>query len=106
MVRLGLAYHPGETYKILIFLLQAVIMGRYVLVRVRGLEPPLSCLKQILSLPRLPFRHTRTRPECACSTGPRQGAQPPRRLWLSLGLVDGAERSAEHAGKDGPGGLP
>ena len=59
MVRLGPAYHPRETDKILILLFQAVIMGRYVLVRVRGLEPPLSCLKQILSLPRLPFRHTR-----------------------------------------------
>ena len=29
------------------------------LVRVKGLEPPLPCGKQILSLPRLPFRHTR-----------------------------------------------
>src|SRR5215469_16312159 len=26
----------------------------------KGLEPPLCCQKQILSLPRLPFRHTRT----------------------------------------------
>ena len=59
MVRPALAYHLGETYKILILLFQSVSMGRYVLVRVRGLEPPLSCLKQILSLPRLPFRHTR-----------------------------------------------
>jgi hypothetical protein len=30
------------------------------LVRVKGLEPPLPYGKQILSLPRLPFRHTRT----------------------------------------------
>jgi hypothetical protein len=29
------------------------------LVRVKGLEPPLPYGKQILSLPRLPFRHTR-----------------------------------------------
>ena len=35
-------------------------MGRYVVVRVKGLEPPLPYGKQILSLPRLPFRHTRT----------------------------------------------
>jgi hypothetical protein len=28
-------------------------------VRVKGLEPPLPYGKQILSLPRLPFRHTR-----------------------------------------------
>ena len=61
---------------------------------------------RILSLPRLPFRHTRTRPECACSTGPRQGRSRPAAFGLSLGLVDGAERSAEHAGKDGLGGLP
>jgi FMN phosphatase YigB (HAD superfamily) len=31
------------------------------LVRVKGLEPPLPYGKQILSLPRLPFRHTRAR---------------------------------------------
>ena len=31
------------------------------LVRVKGLEPPLPYGKQILSLPRLPFRHTRIR---------------------------------------------
>ena len=31
------------------------------LVRVKGLEPPLPYGKQILSLPRLPFRHTRNR---------------------------------------------
>jgi hypothetical protein len=29
------------------------------MVRVKGLEPPLPYGKQILSLPRLPFRHTR-----------------------------------------------
>lgn len=29
------------------------------MVRVKGLEPPLPFRKQILSLPRLPFRHTR-----------------------------------------------
>ena len=29
-----------------------------ILVLVKGLEPPLGCPKQILSLPRLPFRHT------------------------------------------------
>src|SRR5205085_2327290 len=57
------------------------------LVRVKGLEPPLPYGKQILSLPRLPFRHTRTRPECACSTGPRQGAQPPRRLSLGTAVI-------------------
>ena len=34
-------------------------MDRHVLVRVKGLEPPLPYGKQILSLPRLPFRHTR-----------------------------------------------
>ena len=27
-------------------------------VPVEGLEPPLTCVKQILSLSRLPFRHT------------------------------------------------
>ena len=59
MVRLGLAYHPGETDKCLILLFQAVSMGRYVLVRVKGLEPPRPFGQQILSLPRLPFRHTR-----------------------------------------------
>jgi hypothetical protein len=34
-------------------------MSHHMLVRVKGLEPPLPYGKQILSLPRLPFRHTR-----------------------------------------------
>ena len=38
-------------------------MGRYVLVRVKGLEPPRPFGQQILSLPRLPFRHTRAVPQ-------------------------------------------
>ena len=33
--------------------------GLIQLVRARGLEPPRHCWQQILSLPRLPFRHAR-----------------------------------------------
>jgi hypothetical protein len=36
-------------------------------VRVKGLEPPLPYGKQILSLPRLPFRHARLPQHSACS---------------------------------------
>src|SRR5205814_3509736 len=64
-------------------------------VRVKGLEPPLPYGKQILSLPRLPFRHTRTRAECACSACLRQGAQT--RGGHHWGTVDAAARSADRA---------
>jgi hypothetical protein len=37
------------------------------LVRARGLEPPRSFEQQILSLPRLPFRHARLPQHSACS---------------------------------------
>jgi hypothetical protein len=43
------------------------------LVRVKGLEPPLPFGKQILSLPRLPFRHTRL---CAPAGVPRIAFSP------------------------------
>src|SRR5579871_3878035 len=58
-------------------------MGRHVLVRVKGLEPPLPYGKQILSLPRLPFRHTRADPRTATlpapantASGGGEGARP------------------------------
>ena len=77
MVRRGPAHHPEEIDKILILLFQAVSMGRYVLVRVKGLEPPLPYGKQILSLPRLPFRHTRadrfSMPAPVAGSAPRAG---------------------------------
>jgi hypothetical protein len=73
------------------------------LVRVKGLEPPLPYGKQILSLPRLPFRHTRTRAECACSAPSRQGPGHGRKQARSVDLTAG---SADRAGKDASEEVP
>lgn len=45
------SYNPHDKY-------DYTISFCWEMVPVKGLEPPLSLLKQILSLPRLPFRHT------------------------------------------------
>ena len=70
-------------------------MGRYVLVRVKGLEPPLPYGKQILSLPRLPFRHTRINHLAAhhCSSLSPSGAR-----HASCGILPGCPGRRKHEG--------
>src|SRR4051812_13812954 len=53
------------------------------LVRVKGLEPPLPYGKQILSLPRLPFRHTRTRRNLHSPAGRDKGWRAAERFAAS-----------------------
>src|SRR3954447_11219260 len=62
------------------------------LVRVKGLEPPLPYGKQILSLPRLPFRHTRTGPNLY--PRPRQG-KAQRGCLGNMPRVDATAASAD-----------
>jgi len=54
-----------------------------------GLEPPLRCRKQILSLPRLPFRHWGRHPDpraLARALHVGKGLAFVRRLWLHGGM--------------------
>ena len=75
----GIAGHPrrrpyrtDHRFSLVISIFYDTLWGRYVLVRVKGLEPPRPYGQQILSLPRLPFRHTRA---------DRSAPSLPLRLW-------------------------
>jgi hypothetical protein len=73
-------------------------------VRVKGLEPPLPYGKQILSLPRLPFRHTRTQARmCMLDQAETRGAAL---SLMSAARVDAAARSADRPAKRLCGGSP